>query len=116
MRGLLKEVHVALANSHLWLAAMGCRTLVDMFAVARVGDIGGFEKKLDRLQKEGYLSEKDRLVVKAAVEVGHEATHRNQRPSLEDCQRCLDIVENLLHRLVIEVSASAIQEQRAKPS
>lgn len=115
MLGLLKEVHVALANGHYWLVAMGCRTLVDMFALARVGDVGGFKAKLDRLQKDNYLTLRDIPVVEAVVEVGHEATHRNQYPSLEDCQRCLDIVENLLHRLVIDASASGIQEQRVKP-
>ena len=114
IQGLLSEVHLALAAGHLWLVAMGCRTLIDMFALERVGDIGGFEKKLSRLCDEGYLSRADVLVVKAAVEVGHEATHRAIRPPLDDCRRCLDIVENLLHRLVIAGSASAIQEARPK--
>lgn len=114
--GLLKETHVALANENYWLVAMGGRTLIDMFALHRIGDIGGFKSKLDRLEKEQYLSGKDKLVVEAAVEIGHEATHRNERPSFEDCERALDIVENLLHRLVIEVSASEIREARAKPA
>lgn len=109
---LLEEVHAAFAANHFWLVAMGCRTLIDMFAVVRVGDVGGFEAKLDRLEREKFLSQKDRLVLKAALEVGHEATHRSTCPSPADNHRCLDIVENLLHRLVIAASASAIQEQR----
>lgn len=112
MRGLLEQTHAALANEYLWLAAMGSRTLLDMFAVKRIGDIGGFKQKLDRLEAERFLSTKDRPVVEAALEVGHEAVHRNKPPSPEDCHAALDIVENLLHRLVIEIRAFDIRERR----
>ena len=114
IRGLLEEVHAALANGYKWLVAMGCRTLIDMFALKRVGDVGGFNRKLDYLQTKNFLSSEDVLVIRVVVEVGHEATHRNQCPSMQDCHRCLDITENLLHRLVVDVSASLIQAERAK--
>lgn len=110
MGALLKETHIALANGYLWLVAMGSRTLIDMFALDRVGDVGGFNAKLNRLEKDAYLSNRDRIVVEAALEVGHEATHRNRCPSPQDCHGALEIVENLLHRLVIEIRACAIRE------
>ena len=111
---LLRQVHAALANQQLWLVAMGCRTLIDMFALARVGDVGGFKAKLKRLVDERFLSQRDCLVVEPVVDVGHGATHRTQAPSSEDCHHCLNIVENLLHRLTLDGSASLLQERHAK--
>ena len=46
MAGLLRETLRAFAEDHLWLVAMGTRTLIDMFAVDRIGDRGGFAAKL----------------------------------------------------------------------
>ena len=105
MAGLLAETLRAFAEDHLWLVAMGSRTLIDMFALERIGDTGGFSAKLSRLQNEGYLSSRDVLLVRAAVEVGHEATHRNRRPNSEDCHAVLDIVEHLLQRIAIDGQA-----------
>lgn len=82
---------------------MGCRTLIDMYAVEKVGDVGGFEKKLGRLEIEGYLSSKDRLVIDQPLEVGHEATHRRQAPTKKQCEAVLAIVEHLIQKLVLEV-------------
>jgi len=113
MAVLLSETHAALANQQYWLVAMGARTLFDMFALKTIGDTGGFKEKLKRLVSETYLSEKDRNVIEAALEIGHGATHRNQLPSSLDCNRVLDITENLLQRLVNAVSAANIQEARA---
>jgi hypothetical protein len=64
IRGLLEQTHLALANGYLWLVAMGGRTLLDMFTVQRIGDVGPFKKKLDQLQAQGFLSVKDRPVAR----------------------------------------------------
>ena len=42
---------------------MGARTLVDLFMVDKVKDIGGFERKLHELEKAGYISSKNRDVL-----------------------------------------------------
>lgn len=107
---LLAETQNALTNNYLWLAAMGTRSLIDMFALQRVGDVGGFAQKLKRLENEGFISTKDRLVLELALEVGHEATHRVRQPSLHECQGALEITENLLHRLILDERANVIRE------
>ena len=91
---------------------MGSRTLIDMFALERIGDTGGFSAKLARLQAEGYLSSRDVLLVQAAVEVGHEATHRNLRPTVQDCHAVLDIVEHLLQRIALDTRAVELTQNR----
>lgn len=111
---LLQEVHLAWRHEQRWLVAMGARSLIDMFAVTRVGDIGGFAKKLVQLQKEGDLAAKDKLVIEAALEVGHKATHRAQAPNDMACGQVLDIVENLLHRLVLAEHAADLSAQQGK--
>lgn len=113
MSELLRETLRAFADNHLWLVAMGSRTLIDMFALNRIGDVGGFNAKLARLQIDGYLSPRDVRLVKAAVEVGHEATHRNQRPNQQDCHAVLDIVEHLLQRIVLDIGALDHLQSRA---
>ena len=115
MAGLLHETLRAFAEDHLWLVAMGSRTLIDMFALERIGDTGGFAAKLSRLQADGYLSARDVLLVKAAVDVGHEATHRNHRPTAQDCHAVLDIVEHLLQRIVLDGQALNHLKNRASP-
>lgn len=112
MAQLLKETHAAFADRFLWLVAMGSRTLIDMFALEVVGDIGGFEKKLEKLENEKYLSSKDRSILKEALEVGHDATHRKKCPSFQDCQSALDIIEHLLQRLVVNARATDIRRNR----
>ena len=114
MSGLLREILRAFAEDQLWLVAMGSRTLIDMFALSRIGDTGGFAVKLAQLQSQGYLSARDVVLVKAAVEVGHEATHRNSRPNAQDCHAVLDIVEHLLQRLALDSGALDHLKRRPK--
>lgn len=111
---LLREVHLALTNNQRWLVAMGARTLIDMFALERIGDVGGFEAKLKRLQSEGFLSSADAVVIRSAVEIGHEATHRLTAPSKKECEQVIDIVENLLHRLILADHTAELSEKRPK--
>jgi hypothetical protein len=114
MADLLREVHLAFTLDQRWLVAMGARTLIDMFALERIGDKGGFQQKLQRLEREKYLSQTDVVVIESAVEVGHEATHRLTPPSQRECRQVLDIVENLLHRLVLANYGAELSESRAK--
>lgn len=114
--GLLRETLRAFADGHFWLVAMGSRTLIDMFALERIGDIGGFGAKLARLQAEGYLSERDSRIVKRALQVGHAATHRSARPSAEECAVALDVVEHLLQRTVLDTTARLSEIKGRRPS
>lgn len=114
MADLLREVYLALTHDQRWLVAMGTRSLIDMFALERIGDVGGFEEKLRRLQKENFLSQTDVVVVMSAVEVGNKATHRLVPPSKKECRQVLDIVENLLHRLVLADHSAELSEKQPR--
>jgi hypothetical protein len=114
MRELLREVHVALAAEQRWLVGMGCRTLIDMFAIEMVGDVGGFWKKVKRLEREEIISPKDALVIEAAINLGHDAAHSIKSPTNEGCRQVLDIVEHLLQRLSLVEHASRLREHHPK--
>ncbi|MBB5273920.1 DUF4145 domain-containing protein [Quisquiliibacterium transsilvanicum] len=105
---LLLEVYGAFTDKRYWLVVMGCRTLVDMFALERIGDVGGFAQKLEKLQNEGYLSSHDKLLIKQAVEVGHGATHRREAPSERECLAVLEITEHLIHKLALASHAETL--------
>lgn len=111
---LLAEIYAALHADSRSLAIMGARTIIDVFMQKNVGDIGGFDQKLDALVKAGYLSSRNREVLAAALEAGHAAAHRGHRPSVDDCNHVMDIVENVLQSEILPHSAQALQ--RSTPS
>lgn len=113
MAECLKETHLALAQGHFWLAAMGSRALIDMFVFERIGDIGTFAAKLKQLVAECYISEQDRLMLDAAFSVGSAAMHRGHRPCQGSCNAALEIAENLLHRLSLGILVDQINAQPA---
>lgn len=124
IRQLLVEVHAAFTDKRYWLVAMGCRSLVDMFALERIGDIGGFAVKLKKLEEEGHLAARDRLLIEQAVEVGHGATHRRDAPTRAQCLAVLDIAEHLIQKLALANHAEAlnlaaamkVKDARRKPA
>lgn len=112
MRELLGEVYVALHSGSRRLALMGSRTLLDMLMLEEVGDTGTFESKLKALQEKGAISERGRTVLAIALDAGNAAAHRGYKPTREELESVMDVVENLLqatHHL-----AKVAEELRAK--
>jgi hypothetical protein len=65
---LIQETYAALHANSKRLALMGARALVDLFINATIGDIGGFQKKLERLVETGYLSRKNMEILEPALD------------------------------------------------
>lgn len=114
LQELLDESYSALQAGSRRLALMGARALVDLYMTARVGDVGGFQKKLDQLVGDGYLSVNDRTTLEAALDAGHAATHRGHKPNETDVTLVFDIVENLLHAFAIEKDVEKLQSRTPK--
>lgn len=113
LREMLSETYAGFNAELYWLSAMGLRSLIDAFALQAVGDIGGFKATMTKLQSEGYLSKRDVLSLEAAIELGHDATHRSKLPDSESCVLAFRIVEHLLQRFAIEQDASNLQARRS---
>ena len=93
---------------------MGARSLVDLFMNLTIGDVGGFEQKLDRLVKAGYLSMQNRDILEAALEAGHAVVHRGHKPRTEDVNLVFDIVENMLQMLVLQKESEGLKKRTPK--
>jgi hypothetical protein len=106
---LLTEIYRALAAGSARLVLMGARTLVDMFMLRQIGDVGGFGQKLKKLQDEGYLSSKNREVLAAALDAGSASAHRGYKPSAEHLSAVMDIVENVLHADLLREDAGELR-------
>ena len=113
-QSLLKETYNALYANSKRLALMGARTLVDLFMNKTIGDIGGFQAKLKRLEEGGYLSSKNRAILEPALDAGHAATHRGHEPNSEDVNLVFDIVENLIQTLVLENKVEQLKKNTPK--
>ncbi len=101
-KGLLIEVYQALQSDSRRLAMMGARALVDIYLNEKVGDIGGFARKLKKLMSDNLISAPAKEVLEAALDVGHAASHRAHNPEPEDVIQVIDIVENLLQQYTLE--------------
>ncbi len=99
---LLEEVYAALQANSRSLAMMGARALIDMVILQKVGDVGSFPQKLTALEKAGFLSDKNREVLEAALDMGNAAAHRGHRPNSKHVRSVMDIVENLLQATILQ--------------
>jgi hypothetical protein len=111
LKDLLNESYVALQSGSKRLAIMGARSLVDLFMTSALGDIGGFQQKLDGLVKDGYLSKKNRDILETALEAGHAVVHRGHELQTDDVDLVFDIVENLLHTMVLQKESVDLKQR-----
>lgn len=108
-RGLLDEVYLALHADSKRLATMGARALLDAFITKHVGDRGNFPEGLKALVQEHYLSEREKDLVAAAIDLGNASAHRGHVPSAHDLNTVIDIVENLIHKELLMPQAHDLQ-------
>jgi len=99
IRSLLLQVYQALDGNSRSLALMGTRAVLDMVLVQVIGDQGLFPIKLDKLQKQGFIGEKNKEVLNTALDAGNAASHRGYMPSVDDMNGVMDIVENTLQAI-----------------
>ncbi|MDB5090766.1 MAG: hypothetical protein JWR09_4760 [Mucilaginibacter sp.] len=94
---LFSEIYRSLNIGNVRLPLMGARTLLDMFIVEKIGDIGTFKNKLKKLVDEKYISESAQELLEVALEYGNATVHRGYQPTKEEINGVLDIIENILH-------------------
>jgi Domain of unknown function (DUF4145) len=97
IRAILQEVYRSLDAANRSLPMMGARALVDMLIVEKVGDVGSFKDKLNKLTAGGFIGTKQVEVLDAALDAGGAAGHRGHIPSAPEVNAVMDIVENFLN-------------------
>ena len=103
-RAMLREVYTALDNNCLQLAMMGIRALLDQYLVDAVGDVGGFDKKLDCIVSEGLVGSQQRDFLETVLDAGHAVMHRAFSPQRRMVDEVMDILEPFLHSYVAKES------------
>jgi hypothetical protein len=108
---LLKEVYLALHADSRRLVLMGARTLIELYLNEQLGDIGGFAKKINKLESEGMISKPNKEVLEVALDVGHAAAHRGHKARANEVNQVIDIVENLLQNHVLSTAAENLKSK-----
>jgi hypothetical protein len=115
LQSLLGEVYTALqANSHR-LALMGARAVVDLVILDKVGDVGTFREKLESLEEQGFVGQKNRGFLAAGLEAGSAAAHRGYVANPDHLEHVMDIVENLLEAVYILENAAETVRKSTPP-
>ncbi len=75
------EVYSALHNDSHVLALSGMRTLLDLAMTLKLGDVGGFAKKLTTMRESGFIGSQEYDLLSTVTDAGHAAIHRGLLPS-----------------------------------
>jgi hypothetical protein len=101
LKHLLFEVYSAADMSLYTIATMGIRAVIDMVLTDHVGDVGGFEKKLNMAIEKGLIEENLREPISAVIDVGHASSHRGHLLEKNSFLSLLTIMEHLLHKIYV---------------
>ncbi len=114
---LLNEIYTALHADSRCLAMMGARTLIDAVIRRNVGDQQNFSCGIRALIEKRIISDPDHEIIEAAIEAGHASVHRGHKPTVEDVNVVIDIVERLIHTEVLAAQAKKLKESTpSRPS
>jgi hypothetical protein len=119
MHELLSEIYTALHLNSRRLALMGVRTIIDMFVLDKIGDVGTFQQKLQTLVDGGYLGSQQKDILNVALEAGNAAAHRGYKPSSEVLSHVIDVVESVLQSYALEKVSDSVTAKipsRPRPS
>jgi hypothetical protein len=90
---------------------MGARTVIDMFVLDKIGDVGTFKQKLQALVDGGYLGSQQQDILNVALEAGNAAVHRGYKPSVEVLTHVIDVVENLLYLYALTGASNSVKSR-----
>lgn len=100
-KALLIEINFSIQNDLSALPMMGLRALLDSVMIEHVGDEGGFEEKLCRFEKNGYVTYQHANVLRKVLDAGHASMHRTYFPNVDDLGTCVDVVTHLLNGVYV---------------
>lgn len=111
---LLEEIYIALAANCTNLAVMGARSLIDLFILDKIGDVGTFIQKMQKLEESGFISKEQKEYINAALDTGHAVVHRGFNPTDDDVNKVMDIIENLLINYSLKKAGKELEKVTPK--
>ena len=100
-KALILEIDSAMNNKLEALPTIGLRTLLEIIMVEKIGDIGGFAKKVECFIDEGYVTSKMGDALSHVLDAGNASAHRAYFPSRDDLLTCVELVKHLMHGIYI---------------
>lgn len=98
----LLEVHRSLQSDSTFLAAFGCRTLMERFVFLHSGEVvNNLWESLKKLKEDKTITEGEFSQLELVKEAGDASAHRAWNPEKGDLGTILDIIESMLHRYII---------------
>jgi len=116
---LLEETYNALDVDARVLSAIGARTIFDRASqLLRIDPTLTFVDKLNQLQGGGHISASERKHLNILTDAGGAAAHRGWKPTGQQLDTVMSIVETFIHRrFVLESQVKRLRSQipRRKP-
>jgi len=94
--GLLVEVYSAANDEQFRLLAMGVRAALDHVMTHILGDIGGFEQKLDEMVTQGHISERQKEMLSIVIDAASAAAHRGYKPPRDLLRQMITVMEAII--------------------
>ena len=113
-RDILDEVYAALDNSLVFLASTGTRTALDRLIVEKIGDVGSFEAKLEKVCSIGTIDSDEKEMLLAVIDAGSASTHRSYKPDDKAINAMMDILEEIFYKMIVAPSKKEGLKAKAK--
>lgn len=111
---ILQEIYISVNEQLFILSLTGVRTLLDIYIVDKIGDVGTFKAKLKKLVSDGIITSSKASVLEVAIDAGSASAHRGYKPEKETLFQVLDIVENLLQSEIVDRPIEIIKQSTPK--
>ncbi len=110
---LLNETYNALDVDARVLSATGARTIFDRASeLLKIDPALTFKEKLNQLQSKGHISASERTHLDILTDAGSAAAHRGWKPTAEQLNTVMAIVEAFIHRkFVLEAEVKRLKPQ-----
>jgi hypothetical protein len=106
---LLSEIYATFNAKSYTLCLMGARTVIDMFIIDKIGDVGTFKDKMHKLEEQKFISVVERECLDATIDAGNASAHRGYMPSEEVLHSIIDIIEHLMKTLILPTKKDKIK-------
>lgn len=98
----LNELYGALNQDLVVLASIGIRTCFDIAAeILEIDPNNTFRQKLDELVSKAHITEAEREHVETLVDAGSAAAHRGWKPTIQDLETLMSVLENFIYGTMV---------------
>lgn len=99
---ILDETYRCFDEKCYTLAAIGLRTALDScVTTVKIDPAKSFQEKLKELLGQGFIGETEHRILTVLTDAGSAAAHRAWSPNGEQTTHLLDVLENFIHRVLV---------------